>query len=88
MNKFDRDQLELLDKNNLISIVLKFQERVQELQNAVDQQSTEIELLQKRITGEYERTKKPVVVKERKLSRANDSNISIEEMALQYRNLR
>lgn len=88
MNKFDRDQLELLDKNNLISIVLTFQEQMQELQNTVDQQSTEIESLGKQIAGEYKHSKNPVVVKERKLSRANQSNIPIEEMVLQYRNLR
>ena len=43
MELFERDQLEKLDKENLISIILTFQQQIQQLQETVAQQAAELQ---------------------------------------------
>ena len=57
--EFDRDQLEKLDKEDLILIILALQEQVQGLQQAVAKQATEIQELRDQLAKNSRNSGKP-----------------------------
>jgi len=59
MELFDRNQLEKLDKENLISIILTLQEQIQQLQETVVQQAAEVQSLRDQVTKNSRNSGKP-----------------------------
>lgn len=59
MELFDRDQLEKLDKENLISIILTFQQQIEQLQETVAQQAAEIQALRDQVARNSQNSGKP-----------------------------
>jgi transposase len=57
--KFDRSQLEQLDKEELISLILTLQQQVQELQWTVTEQAAEIQKLRDQLTKNSRNSGKP-----------------------------
>ena len=57
--EFDRDQLEKLDKEDLILIILALQEQVQELQQTVAKQAAEIQELRDQLAKNSRNSGKP-----------------------------
>ena len=59
MELFDRDQLEKLDKENLISIILTLQQQLQQLQETVAQQGAELQSLRDQVAKNSRNSGKP-----------------------------
>ena len=59
MELLDRDQLEKLDKENLISIILTLQQQVQQLQETVAQQAAELQSLRDQVAKNSRNSGKP-----------------------------
>lgn len=59
MELFDRDQLEKLDKENLISIIVTLQQQVQQLQETVAQQGAELQSLRDQVAKNSRNSGKP-----------------------------
>ena len=57
--EFDRDQLEKLDKEDVILIILALQEQVQELQQTVAKQAAEIQELRGQLAKNSRNSGKP-----------------------------
>jgi transposase len=59
MELFDSDQLEKLDKENLISIILTLQQQIEQLQEAVAKQAAEIQSLRDQVAKNSQNSGKP-----------------------------
>ena len=59
MELFDRDQLEKLDKENLISIILTLQQQVQQLQETVAGQAAELQSWRDQVAKNSRNSGKP-----------------------------
>lgn len=59
MELFDRDQLEKLDKENLISIILTLQQQIQRLQEVVAEQVAELQSLRDQVSKNSRTSGKP-----------------------------
>ena len=59
MELFDSDQLEKLDKENLISIILTLQQQIQQLQETVAEQGAELQSLRDQVTKNSQNSGKP-----------------------------
>ena len=59
MELFDRDQLEKLDKENLISIILTLQQQIQQLQEVVAAQAVEVRTLRDQVAKNSRNSGKP-----------------------------
>lgn len=90
MKMFYREQLEMLDENNLMSIILEYQERIHQLQSVIGEQSVEIERLTKQATtvGEKRSRNEVLIEEEIKQSNTKVTQISVEEMRAYYRTIR
>jgi transposase len=59
MELFDRDQLEKLDKENLISIILTLQQQIEQLQEVIAQQAAELQSLRDQVSKNSRNSGKP-----------------------------